>query len=282
MSCKELTAEEFEKIVRIMAGLGIRRVRLTGGEPLIRQDIVEITSRISSVKGISDVSMTTNGIRLVYYARQLKEAGLMRVNISIDSLVDEKYNKLTGGRLSDVFKGIEAARQAGLKPLKLNVVLMKGINDDEISDFICLTKHVELDVRFIEMMPFNSENPAKSNTFSNSDIMIRYPQLEPVYEEYNGQPARYFKVPGYTGRIGFISPMSHKFCNCCNRVRVTSDGKIRTCLGDNSEYDFHDLLKKDDVEGVKEIIKQAILNKPEGHHFEKNYVPNKKMSQIGG
>jgi len=281
-TCREMTASEFEKIVQIMADFGIKRVRLTGGEPLIRQDIVEITKRISSIKGISDLSMTTNGIRLVHFAEELKKAGLMRVNISIDSLMEEKYSKLTGGRLSDVFKGIEASQKAGLKPLKLNVVLMEGINDDEISEFINLTKDIELDVRFIEMMPFNDDNKKQGNTLANTHIMNKYPQLQPVYEEYNGQPARYYKLPGYAGRVGFISPMSHKFCSCCNRIRITSDAKIRTCLGDNCEYDFYDLLKKDNVEGIKRIIEQAILNKPEGHNFGKKYVSNRKMNQIGG
>ncbi len=278
-----LTPEEMGRIVAIMSKLGIHKVRITGGEPLVRSDINEIISRISSVPGIDDISMTTNGIKLAEKAKSLKEAGLKRLSISLDSLKEDKFKQITGGgRLTDVLKGIEAAVEAGLDPIRLNVVLMKGVNDDEIEDFVNLTADNPIDVRFIELMPvgdFGENN--RDKVVLNSDIIRSMPELVACNDRLPGQPARYYKIDGHKGRIGFISPLSHKFCDSCNRIRLTCDGKIKPCLGNNSEIDLMDALKASPEELEKEI-REVILNKPAGHCFEDSFTSLRTMNGIGG
>ena len=282
--CKTvLTPEEFQLIIKHMAELGIKKVRLTGGEPLVRQDICEIVSRIASVQGIKDISMTTNGINLAAMAPRLKQAGLMRLNISIDSLKEEKFKYITGGgSLNDVLTGIEKALEVGLGPIRTNTVLIKGVNDGEIDDFIRLAKDRAVDVRFIELMPvgkFGEENADK--IVYNSDIIKERPYLVLCDEREGSQPARYYSIEGYKGKIGFISPMSHKFCGCCNRIRLTCDGKIKPCLGDNGEVDLIDTLRAY-PDKLGEVVKKAIYCKPEGHNFDRSFTSDRDMSRIGG
>lgn len=278
-----LRPEEFEKIVGSMAKVGIRKVRITGGEPLTRTDVCEIIGRISKIRGIQDISMTTNGIQLDRMADKLKSAGLKRLNISLDSLDEDRFKHITGGgRLKDTLNGIEKALALGLNPVKINTVLIKGVNDDEIDDFIQLTRDRPLEVRFIELMPigrFGEQNSDK--IVYNSDIIRARPELIFSEDSLGGQPARYYSIAGYKGEIGFISPVSHKFCNSCNRIRLTCDGKIKPCLGNNGEVDITEVLRQN-PDRLDALIKKIIYEKPEGHNFGSNFSSVRNMSMIGG
>jgi len=278
-----ITPEEYGKIVSAMAELGIRRVRITGGEPLMRKDICGIIRHISKVRGIEDISLTTNGILLRNMAGELKSAGLKRVNISLDSLKKERFNYITGGgRLEDVLEGIQKAMGAGLNPVKINTVLIKGVNDDEIDDFINLAKDNPLEVRFIELMPigpYGEENSGR--IIYNSSIIKERKQLIFCGDTPAGSPAEYYRIEGYKGRIGFISPMSHKFCDSCNRIRLTCDGKIKPCLGNNGEVDVTEILRQQ-PEKLAEFIRKVIYEKPAGHNFEKGFSSVRSMKSIGG
>jgi cyclic pyranopterin phosphate synthase len=279
----ELTPEDFEIIVRNMAELGIKRVRLTGGEPLIREDICEIIQRISNIEDIEDISMTTNGIYLDGMAYKLKLAGLHRINISLDSLKADRFLRITGGgKIENVLKGIEAAVNAGLDPVKINTVLMKGINDDEIDDFMLLAKEQSLAVRFIELMPIGRYGEKNTDKIVyNTDIINSRPQLIFCEDILEGQPASYYRVTGYKGKIGFISPISHRFCGSCNRIRLTSDGKLKPCLGNNGEIDITQVLRSNPDE-LKAVIHKAIYDKPQGHSFGNGFSSVRNMSMIGG
>lgn len=278
-----MTPEEYGVIVRVMASLGIRSVRITGGEPLVRKDISEIIKRISEIEGIDDISLTTNGARLDRMAEELKAAGLKRLNISLDSLKKDRFEYITGGgRLEDTLKGIQKALDLGLTPVRINTVLIKGVNDDEIDDFINLSRNSPLEVRFIELMPigkFGEENSGK--IVYNSDIISSRKELTYCEDTLKGSPARYYRIDGFKGRIGFISPMSHKFCDCCNRIRLTCDGKIKPCLGNNGEVDVIGVLRKT-PENLKVCIEKAIFEKPRGHYFERGFSSARDMNRIGG
>ncbi|NTV89962.1 MAG: GTP 3',8-cyclase MoaA [Clostridiales bacterium] len=278
-----LSPEEMGRIVSIMAKLGVHKVRITGGEPLVRSDIIEVIRQVASVPGIDDLSMTTNGIKLAEKAKSLKDAGLGRLSISLDSLREDRFSHITGGgRLKDVMKGIETAVEVGLCPVRINVVLIKGVNDDEIPDFVEFTKNRPVDVRFIELMPvgdFGENN--RDKVVLNSDILKSLPELVRCNDKVNGQPARYYRMDGHMGKIGFISPLSHKFCDSCNRIRLTCDGKIKPCLGNNSETDIMGALNGDQEE-LDMLIRQAILNKPAGHCFEDEFTSLRAMNGIGG
>lgn len=264
-----LSPEDMEAVVRSMVKAGIRNIRLTGGEPLVHKDICEIIERISKIDGIEDISMTTNGINLDKMAEKLKTAGLKRLNISLDSLKKERFEYITGGgRLENTLNGIQKALELGFRPVKINTVLIKGVNDDEIDDFIEMTKDSPLETRFIELMPigrFGEENSDK--IIYNSDIIKDRPYLIRCEDNLKGSPASYYRIAGYKGKVGFVSPMSHKFCNCCNRIRLTCDGKIKPCLGNNGEIDITDVLRKV-PEKLDEVIQKAIYEKPAGHNFE--------------
>jgi cyclic pyranopterin phosphate synthase len=281
--CNEsLTVEDYRTIVETMSHLGIKKVRLTGGEPFLREDICDIVKAISTIEGIEDISATTNGLRLSTLAAPLKKAGLNRINISLDSLDPRQFSHITGGgNLNDVIEGIDAAFLAGLSPVKINVVLIKGVNDDEIDSFIDLAKERSIEVRFIELMPIGSfgENN-RDKTVYNSDILLSHPQMKPIPENSHS-PATLYSIDGYKGSIGLISPISHKFCSYCNRVRITSDGILKPCLGDNSEVDLMDALRNhpEELEG---LIERSIFNKPESHHFNKKFHSKNGMNKIGG
>ncbi len=281
--CSALTAEEFEKVVRSMAMVGIHKVRLTGGEPLTRADVCQIIERIAIVPGIQDISMTTNGINLGKIAGKLKAAGLLRLNISLDSLKADRFNYLTGGgKLADTLQGIEKALEVGLTPIRINTVLIKGVNEDEIDDFIHLAKDKPLEVRFIELMPigrFGEENPDK--IVYNSEIVQARPELIFCEDSLKGHPATYYKIEGYRGKIGFISPMSHKFCASCNRIRLTCDGKIKPCLGNNGEVNIINILRQN-PDRLDTAVRKAIFEKPRCHHFESGYSSTRNMNMIGG
>jgi GTP 3',8-cyclase len=282
-----LKPEQFEKIVRSMVKVGIRKVRITGGEPLARTDVCEIIERIAKIPGIVDLAMTTNGINLAGTAAQLKAVGLKRLNISLDSLREDRFQYITGGgRLEHTLKGIEKALILGFNPIKINMVLIKGINDDEIDDFIQMAKDDPLEVRFIELMPigrFGEQNSDK--IIYNSEIIQARSGLNACEGDLGGQPARYYRIEGYQGKIGFISPLSHKFCDRCNRIRLTCDGKIKPCLGDNGEMDVMRILEQNS-DKLDTLIKKAIYQKPQGHNFgsrtHERFSSKRNMSMIGG
>jgi GTP 3',8-cyclase len=278
-----ITAAEIESIVRSAAKAGIKKVRVTGGEPLVRPDICDIVERISRIDGIDDLSMTTNGINLDRLAEGLKNAGLKRLNVSIDSLDSDKFTYITGrGKLEDALNGVQKALSLGLRPVKINTVLIKGVNDNEIDDFMQLAKDSPLEVRFIELMPigkFGEENADKR--ILNSDIIAAHPELIFLKDSLSGQPTLYYTIDGYKGKIGFISPISHKFCDRCNRIRLTCDGKIRPCLGDNGEVDVVSVLRQT-PDKLDDLIRRIIFEKPEGHHFENRFSSQRNMNMIGG
>jgi cyclic pyranopterin phosphate synthase len=280
-----MTPAEIGTLARTMVKMGIRKVRLTGGEPLTRPDLPEIVKVLSELPEIADLAVTTNGIELAGMARELKSAGLQRVNISIDSLDEAQYAMITGGgSLSRVWEGIDAAFTVGLTPVKLNVVAMKGINESQIGPFIELTREHPLDVRFIEWMPVGECGVDQNErVVLNSDILTAYPGLQPQNEHHAflTEPAVYYRFPGYPGRVGLISPISQKFCATCNRIRVTYDGKIRSCLGSNTETDFLAVLRNQPGQ-LDSLLKQAIWQKPQGHHFDRGGVSGRNMAAIGG
>lgn len=279
-----LSIEEIVQVVKASAKLGINKIRLTGGEPLVRNGIVELVRQISDVPGINEIAMTTNGILLKKYAESLKEAGLTRVNISLDTLKEDKYEDITrGGKLQDVLDGIEAAKEVGLYPLKLNVVLSKGFNDDEVEDFVNLTIENNIDIRFIELMPIGKNGlKAHENFIENTVVLHKNPNLKSVVSKDKSAPAKYYKLEGAKGRIGLINPISSHFCSNCNRLRLTADGKIKPCLHSNEEIDIRTTLR--DKGDILSVISKAISVKPKEHHLnEENYTPiDREMFQIGG
>lgn len=277
----ELTADEFTRIVRACAQLGIKKVRLTGGEPLLRKDILNIVYDIAHTPGITELSMTTNAQQLAGKALALKEAGLQRINISMDSLNPERFKEMTGGDLSLVLSGIDEAISGGLLPVKVNVVLVRGKNDGEVDDFIALTRENPIDVRFIELMPLGELGEDESLRISNDELIAARPWLVPVAPRYTSQPSRDFQVDGYLGRVGFISPISHNFCGLCNRLRLMSDGNLRMCLGVDSEISLLPALQQDD-DTLLEVIRTAIFNKTARHQFDADFISDKNMSRIGG
>jgi len=278
----ELSRDEFLRIVRAFAAVGVKKVRLTGGEPMLRRDLIPIISGIRAIEGIEEITMTTNGQHLAGQCRALREAGLDRLNISVDSLKPERYTAITGGgSLALVLAGIEEAFAAGFSSLKLNVVLLRGQNDDETADFIALTKDRPISVRFIEYMPLGETDQA-SHRVTGAELLKKHPQLVPVEPAYPGQPARDYQMPGYVGRVGLIDPMSHRFCADCNRVRVMSDGMIRPCLGSNEEFSLKEALEQTDDNALHAVIARAIALKPETHCFDEGFSAEKTMRHIGG
>lgn len=279
---KELSTEQFLRIVRVMAQLGIEKVRLTGGEPMLRRDLFDLISGIHAIPGIREIAMTTNGQHLPGQSAALKKAGLDRLNISIDSLRPERYAALTGGgSLAAVLTSIDEALAAGFSPLKLNAVLLRGQNDDEIDDFLALTRKQPIDVRFIELMPMGATDHTDRRIRSD-EILGSHPELVPLPPRYASQPSADYEIPGYCGRIGLISPMSHRFCQDCNRVRVLSDGMLRPCLGDNYEVSLLPALAAAQDDLLLETIRQAIYTKPAANGFSDAFCTARNMSKIGG
>jgi cyclic pyranopterin phosphate synthase len=277
-----LSFEQLYLIVQAAVELGISKVRITGGEPLVRLGVIEFINRISKLPGLIDIAMTTNGILLEKYAKDLKEAGLNRLNISLDSLREERYRQITRrGELQQVLKGIEAAERVGLSPIKINTVIMKGINDDEIEDFARLSQEKPYQIRFIELMPMGEAEEIEDKRFiSNEEIMERLPELIPMVKGRDPGPAKYYQLSGAKGKLGFISPMSNHFCKTCNRIRLTADGKLKPCLHSNFEIEIMNAEEKQDI---KRLLKEAILSKPERHHLNEGSESSiRSMNQIGG
>ena len=284
-----LTYEEIYTVARAAAELGINKVRLTGGEPLVRSGLTELLQMLTQIDAIDDISLTTNGTLLGRYAAELKQAGLKRVNISLDTLKSGKFRFITRGSLNldDVLEGIEAARSVGLNPVKLNMVVMSGINDDELLDFAAKTIGEEWHVRFIEFMPIAGVCAAASYFVSVSDMRKRLEllgELEPCLPSVGNGPAKYFRIPYARGTVGFITPVSEHFCFHCNRLRLTADGRLRPCLLADDEVDLKQPLRSGVSSAeLKQLIEAAVADKPLRHHLAEGYVPkDRPMTQVGG
>ncbi|MBQ9945224.1 MAG: GTP 3',8-cyclase MoaA [Clostridia bacterium] len=263
---RELTVSEIALFVRAFAKLGIKKVRLTGGEPLVREDIIKIAETVRSVKGIESLYITTNGTRLSEMAKELKNAGVDGVNISIDTLDNERYKALTGtDKLSQVLDGFYTALNTGFSSVKVNSVLVRGKNDEDAASLIRLAENNFCDVRFIELMPFSRQGDEQRLIVTERELLGRFPFLEPVHDNEKGA-ARYYTAEGFKGRIGFISPRSCKFCSLCNRIRLLADGRIKLCLGSDETVDVMPYIN--DGERLTREIENAILRKPASHHFE--------------
>ncbi|MCJ7669961.1 MAG: GTP 3',8-cyclase MoaA [Dehalococcoidia bacterium] len=281
-----LSYEEVRTVVRAAAELGINKIRLTGGEPLVRAELPKLIKMLSQIEGIQELSLTTNGTLLKKYALELKQAGLSRVNVSLDTLKADKFQYITHlGKLKDVLEGIEAAKEAGFHPVKINTVVMRGINDDEILDFARMTYKEVWHVRFIELMPFKGVAEFVPSVELRQHISL-LGKLEPCVSITGNGPAMYYRLSGTKGIIGFISPLTEtSFCSRCNRMRLTPDGRLRPCLLGEDEIDLKTPLRNNaSMEELKRLILKAIASKPEHHHLEGGYVRlvKRKMSQIGG
>ncbi|MQY69914.1 MAG: GTP 3',8-cyclase MoaA [Firmicutes bacterium] len=279
-----LRFEEVEEIVRYGIDWGIDKVRITGGEPLVRKGVVYLVETLANLEGIRDLSMTTNGILLKDYARDLKNAGLQRINVSLDSLNADKFQRIAKvGKLSLVLDGIEEALKRGLEPVKINVVAMKGINDDEVLDFAKMSLDRLLHIRFIEYMPLGYKGFAKEDRFfPTSQIKERLKELgELIPAEVRGAgPAKPFRFKKSSGTIGFITPISKHFCATCNRLRLTADGKLYPCLFSDYGVDIKGPLRSGaGSKEIRELFEEALKNKPKKHFIKEN---NQVMSKIGG
>jgi len=285
-----LTFEEIARVVAAAAEIGISKIRLTGGEPLARLGLSNLVRLIVAVPGIDDTSMTTNGTLLACHADTLATAGLHRVNVSLDTLRPERFRQITRrGKLADVQDGIEAAQRAGLTPIKLNTVVIRGMNEDEVADFAQMTLASPWHVRFIEIMPLG-DNAAWAGdgyvpmTEVRARIEAAFGPLEPVGGPAGNGPARYYSIPGAAGTLGFIAPVSEHFCFSCNRLRLTADGKLRPCLLSDAEIDLRTPLRAGATqEELADLLLSGIRSKPGSHHLAQGEVPSKRvMAEIGG
>ena len=294
-----LTYEEIVTVARLAAELGINKIRLTGGEPLVRANLPELVNMLADIDAIDDISLTTNGVLLEKYAAELKKAGLKRVNVSLDSLKQDKFKYVARyHKLNDVLQGIEAAKACGLNPVKINMVVMRGINDDEILDFANLTITEGWHVRFIELMPFVSDNPPEMHSaLGSTNVKPQFISADEVKKRLDGLgsletslpitgngPAKYFSFSRAKGTIGFITPVSQHFCFDCNRLRLTAEGKLRPCLLSDQEIDLRLPLRSGaSSEKLKKVIIEAIQSKPYKHELHQGRTSSKRlMSQVGG
>lgn len=271
---KVLTLEEMSLVAEAFAQLGVNKIRLTGGEPLVRRNVMELIRHIGDLPQITDFAMTSNGSQLGRMSEDLKAAGLKRLNISLDSLDAERFRQLTRkGDLNQVIAGIDAAVAAGFKGIKLNAVILKGRNDHEILDLLEFAIERGIDISYIEEMPLGEiSEHEREETYCSSDevrevIAQRY-ELVPTTEKTDG-PSRYFRIPGLKTKVGFISPHSHNFCGTCNRVRVTAEGRLLLCLGNEHSVDLRAIIRANpgEIEPVKQAIRESMSIKPERHHF---------------
>ncbi len=286
-----LTYEEIQRVVSVAVRLGISRVRVTGGEPLVRRGIVNFIASLQRVNGIEDISLTTNGVLLPDMIEALKEAGKPRLNISLDSLNAARFHKITGSNnWYEVWRGINRAEELDFFPLKLNMVPVHGLNDDEVVDFARLTLERRLHVRFIEFMPIGAKDRWHKDECVSSDqvraaIEREFGPLVPFTSSLSAGPSANFQIPGALGVIGFISPISRHFCGSCRRLRLTADGKVRPCLLSDKEVDIKSPLRNgcDDAE-LERLLNHALKIKPERHHISE-FEPGcfrRTMSKIGG
>ena len=284
-----LRYEEIEKIVRAAAQLGVKSLRLTGGEPLARPDVSQLVRLLVEVDGINDITMTTNGTLLGRYAAELEAAGLERVNVSLDTFKADKYKYITGSdKLKDVLEGIETAGKAGLTPVKINVVVMRGINDDEVLDFAAKSIDDGWHVRFIEKMPLVGDESGSGDMVSigeiKTNIQEKFGQLESCQTKSGKGPAKYYRLPGAEGTLGFIGPVTECFCATCNRFRLTADGRLRPCLLEDDEIDIKGPLRNGaSIDELEQLMRQAAAMKRQRHRLNEGFTRSKrKMWQIGG
>jgi cyclic pyranopterin phosphate synthase len=282
-----LTYEEITEVVRQLAPLGLRRLRITGGEPTIRPDLVTLVRMLKAVPGIEDIALSTNGVKLPELAAPLRDAGLDRVNISADSLRADRIAAIARRNFPfDPAASARAAQAAGLDPIKLNVVVMRGINDDEIADFARLTLDHPWHVRFIELMPVGDMANLTFEHVVPSDEVLQRAGVHGALEVSSGPargngPAVYHRFAGAPGTIGVITPMSHTYCGSCNRVRLTADGRLRTCLYGDHEVNLRDPLRAGDA--LEPLFRQALAEKPKEHNLLQMRVGGlKALSQVGG
>jgi len=284
-----LTFDEIERVVRIFGELGVSRIRMTGGEPLVRKGIVELSRRLSSLDGIDDLSLSTNCVSMEKFAQPLKDAGISRINVSLDSLNPEKFREITGGgKLSKVIDGLLAAKAAGFTPIKINAVAMKGVNDDELGDMVEFCIEHGFTLRFIETMPIG-DTGCRAKDSHYLDLEIIREELEQRFDLVpsvmpGAGPARYFRVKETDMHFGFITPISQHFCETCNRLRLSTDGTLYMCLGQDEKYELRPLLRcgaSDDE--IKEAIHEALILKPERHEFNEGKGQTVRfMNMTGG
>jgi GTP 3',8-cyclase len=270
-----LSFEELALVARAFVELGVRKIRLTGGEPLVRKDIVNAVEKIAAIEGLQELCLSTNASKLRHYASPLKQAGIDRINVSLDSLVAAKFKQLTRtGDLHEVINGIDAALAAGFKGLKINAVILRGRNDDEILNLVEFARVRGIDISFIEEMPLGAivEHDRALAFMPSAEIRAcietRY-HLTPS-QRSTGGPSRYFSMADSPSQVGFISPHSHNFCGECNRVRVTAEGKLILCLGNEDGLDLRAIVRHSEapLTALKQAITQAMIRKPERHHFD--------------
>jgi cyclic pyranopterin phosphate synthase len=285
-----LSYEEIAEIVQVMAGMGLRRVRLTGGEPLVRRDLAQLVRLLKRVDGIDDIALSTNAVLLAEHAAELRAAGVNRVNISLDSLREDRVAGLARrtGYFDKILEGIAAAERVGFEPLKINVVLMRGRNDDEIEDFARMTLQRPWHVRFIEVMPVGDNLDISEHEYVSAlEILQRLEQiaeLAPVRGPAGNGPATYFQFAGARGTIGVITPMSHNYCDRCNRMRLTADGHLRPCLFGDIQTNLRDALRR--AEPLQPLIEHTLAIKPERHYLIQGSASGsgglRALSQVGG
>lgn len=285
-----LTYEEIAAIVEVMAGLGLRKVRLTGGEPLVRKGLPELVRRLAGIPGIVDIALSTNAVLLAPLARELREAGVRRVNISLDSLRPDRADAIARrpGTLARALEGLEAAEAAGFDPIKLNCVVMRGRNDDELEEFARRTLDHPWHVRFIELMPVGANLELSEHEYISAyeilDRVRALGKLEPVAGPQGNGPATYFRYPGAAGTVGVITPMSHNYCDRCNRMRLTAAGQLRPCLFGTLETNLRDPLRRG--EPLEPLIRETLRIKPERHWLARGSSSGSgglvALSQVGG
>lgn len=289
-----LSYEEIAAIVEAVAALGVRKLRITGGEPLVRKELDKLIAMLAAIPGIEDIALTTNGIFLAPLAERLRSAGLTRVNISLDSLRQDRFAMITrGGDVGRVLAGLRASQLAGFSPIKLNMVLMKGINDDEVEDFLRMTLEERIQVRFIEYMPIGHEDSRWRAAYMPLEHVLETCrrlgwEYKPCGEVYGNGPAQSFRIDGAAGSFGLIHPVSDHFCGSCNRLRLTADGNIKPCLYWSDEYNVRKHIGNPSA--IEAIFLKALGAKPETHEMAKalagerqSQTPTtRRMSQIGG
>ncbi|HIJ90050.1 MAG TPA: GTP 3',8-cyclase MoaA [Deltaproteobacteria bacterium] len=285
-----LRYEEILRVVRLAVSLGIEKVRLTGGEPLVRRDVLSFIKALAEIPGLTDIRLTTNGVLLADHAEALQKAGISKLNISLDTLRPERFRQITGiDAFARVWAGISKARELGFSPIKLNVVALRGVNDDEFIDFARMTLAEPLQIRFIEFMPIGTSAFWDKGKYISSQGIMELVKplgaLEPVPAQRMDGPARIYRFAEAVGSVGFISPISHHFCDQCNRLRLTSEGRLRSCLLSDRETDLKVRLRNGATDDeIRGLIVAAILNKPKGHDISPDGVGNchGQMSRIGG
>ncbi len=274
-----LSIEQIDRAIRAAAKCGIRKIRITGGEPLVRRGVLDICRNAAATPGIEEVCLTTNGVLLGRMAQDLKAAGVTRLNISLDTMKEEKYRAITRcGTLGDALAGLRGAQEAGFARTKINCVLIGGVNDDEIADFVALTRECDYSVRFIELMPIGESASWDAERFLPADAVLQaVPELQPIGTD---GVSELYRVPGWKGTVGLIKPISRHFCPTCNRIRLTADGKLKPCLHSAQEIDLRGL---DELQ-MEQTIREAILAKPQRHHLSAESASEslRGMSAIGG